>query len=113
MRVASLQTSASVLITERRTFDPKALRVYWAIWCADSRLKDASKPGFVKGMTAEQQRPGHKHKNSLLASPFEQVANSESTQTLEGESVALISPAAQSSQRPSMRRMSGKALFAE
>jgi hypothetical protein len=76
-------------------------------------LKNASKPGFVKGMIAEQQRPGHKHKNSLLASPFEQVANSESTQTLEGESVALISPAAQSSQRPSMRRMSGKALFAE
>ncbi len=64
-------------------------------------------------MIAEQQRPGHKHKNSLLASPFEQVANSESTQTLEGESVALISPAAQSSQRPSMRRMSGKTLFAE
>ncbi|DBA70237.1 TPA: hypothetical protein ACH3X2_012144 [Trebouxia sp. C0005] len=64
-------------------------------------------------MIAEQQRPGHKHKNSLLASPFEQVTASESTQTQEGESVALISPAAQSSQRPSMRRMSGKALFAE
>ncbi len=64
-------------------------------------------------MITDQPRPGHKHKSSLLTSPFEQVATSDSTQRLEGESVALISPAAQSSQRPSMRRMSGKALFAE
>lgn len=66
-----------------------------------------------KLMTAEQPRPGHKHKNSLLASPFEQVANSDSNAQASGESIALISPTTQSSQRRSKRRMSGKALFGE
>ena len=65
-------------------------------------------------MTPDPSRPGHKHKNSLLASPFEQASHLDSNaQQLESESVRLISLSAQSSQRRSMRRMSGKALFGE
>lgn len=73
----------------------------------------AASPSLVKGMTTDPSRPSHKHKNSLLTSPFEQVVIPVSPQRLDGESIALLSPTVQSSQGQCMRRMSGKALFAE
>ena len=74
----------------------------------------AASRNLVTGMTtAEPSRPSHKLKHSLVTSPFEQVAVLNPPHRLEGESVALISPATQSSQGQCTRRMSGKAFLAE